>query len=604
MKIGFEKSSVLFVSLALWLGASHAGFAQQTLTVSPASTSNTYTGVITLNITGLNTGEQVIVARYLDLNGNGVVDPGEPLIDGFRISDGGASVIGGITNLNVPYDSNPTNGAITTTLNFLPATVMDTMVSHQIFQVVSPTNRFSPVSATLVVTNAALSQSVSGIVYSNGVTPFPYAVVVAQDQQANNPAGATVADATGHYFLTLPSSSYYLIAGFPNCYYNQNAAPSVILTNGMSATNNLSLTNGTVTISGNVADATNGHGIAGLLLQVQQKSTGYFAIAFTDSNGNYSAAVTSNFWTIQPDKQRLVRRAYVLPEATFQVDATSGSVSNANIALPEGNALFYGRMTDNSNHPLANVEIDGSTGNGSSSNSYDAKGYSDANGNYAVAILGDLTNYWGCSASSGKNTVLANYVVNFFGSVTNSPGQTTLDNFVALPATATITGHVQDNSGTNVTGVGLNANAVIGGNNYQSVDGTTDNSGNYLLTVASGQWNVQFFTGNFSDALDNHGYADLTGPHLVNIPPTNQTMNITVFPIGTPLIGQPQRISSTQFGFNINGASNVNYTVQVSTNLASTNWSSLFSFQLTTNPFPVVDTHATNSPRYYRVQKN
>jgi hypothetical protein len=513
-------------------------------------------------------------------------------------------VIGGITNLNVPYDSNPTNGAITTTLNFIPALVLENIVGHQIYRVVSPTNRFPPVTATFVVTNAALGQSVSGTVYSNGVAPFPYAVVVAQDQQANNPAGAVVADVNGHYFLTLPPSSYNLIAGYPNCYFDESLAPSVILTNGMSATNTLSLTNGTAAISGSVYDATSSNAIGGLLLQLQQKSLQYFAIAFADTNGNYSAAVTSNFWTIQPVKQRLTRRAYVLPEATFQVDATGGSVSNANIALPKGNALFYGRITDYSGNPLANIEIDGSTGNGNSGNSYDAKGYSDANGNYAVAILGDLTNYWGCSATDGKNTALANYIVNVFDSVTNSPGQTTLDNFEALPATAAITGHVQDNSGAAVTGVGLNASAMIGGKNYQSVDGTTDDSGNYSLTVASGQWSVQFFSGNFSDALGNHGYADLTAPHIVNIPPTNQTLNITVYPIGTPLISQAQRISSSQFGFNINGASNVNYTVQVSTNLASTNWSSLLSFQLTTNPFPVVDMRATNSPRFYRVQKN
>ena len=69
-------------------------------------------------------------------------------------------------------------------------------------------------------------------------------------------------------------------------------------------------------------------------------------------------------------------------------------------------------------------------------------------------------------------------------------------------------------------------------------------------------------------------------------------------------MSQPQRFGSSQFAFIINGASNVNYTVQVSTNLALTNWTPLDSFQLTTNPFPVVDTHATNSPRFYRVQEN
>jgi hypothetical protein len=48
----------------------------------------------------------------------------------------------------------------------------------------------------------------------------------------------------------------------------------------------------------------------------------------------------------------------------------------------------------------------------------------------------------------------------------------------------------------------------------------------------------------------------------------------------------------------------VNYTVQYSSDLASTNWATLVSFQLTNNSLFVTDQHATNSPRFYRVQKN
>jgi hypothetical protein len=302
----------------------------------------------------------------------------------------------------------------------------------------------------------------------------------------------------------------------------------------------------------------------------------------------------------QPEKHRLTRRAFILPEAVpFQFDASGGSVTNANIALPKGTALFYGRITDISNNTYANIDVDGSA-----NTNYEADGFSDPNGYYSVAVIGDNTNEWYCSINSGQNTSLANYVVNTFDSLTLSNSQTVLQNFVALPATATISGHVQDNSGTNVTGVGLSAFANIGGNYYQSLDGTTDSSGNYSLSVASGQWSVQFFTGNYSDALDFNGYADLYGPHFVNIPPTNAILNITVYPLGTPLMTGPQRFGSQQFSFAINGAVNVSYTVQVSTNLASTNWVDLFSFQLTNNPFIVTDYNATNSPRYYRVLKN
>ena len=149
----------------------------------------------------------------------------------------------------------------------------------------------------------------------------------------------------------------------------------------------------------------------------------------------------------------------------------------------------------------------------------------------------------------------------------------------------------------------LSGNALINGKNYQTVDGTTDNAGNYSLAVAGGQWNVYFLTGGFSDNLDAHGYVDLFNSHSVSIPPTNVTMNMTVYPFGTPLITQPQRFSSTQIGFNVNGALNVNYTVQVCTNLASNNWANLFSFQLTNTSVFVTDQHATNSPRFYRVLK-
>src|SRR5579863_530412 len=104
--------ALLIVVLCWWLASLNQAAAQQTLTVSPAVTSNTYPGFITLKITGLTNTEQVIIRRWLDFNGNGVVDPGEPLIEAFRIRDGGAMVIGGVTNVSAPYDSDSNTGEI------------------------------------------------------------------------------------------------------------------------------------------------------------------------------------------------------------------------------------------------------------------------------------------------------------------------------------------------------------------------------------------------------------------------------------------------------------------------------------------------------------
>ena len=569
------------------------------LTVSPSVISNTYLGNITLNITGLTNGESVIVQKWLDGNASGSIDAGEPVMDVFKIADGGAMIIGGITNINVPFDSNSTTGAITTRLNFAPPLAVENVVGKFIFKLLSPTGNFPPVTATFTVTNAATAQSVSGVIYSNGVAPLPGAIVVAIQQPNFNYAGGAVADATGHYSLNLNPGTYALIGGDPGYYYDEALAPLVVLTNGVSATNNLSLTNGAVTISGNVFDAGNSNGVGGVMLQIEQSGGSLFAIAFTDTNGNYSAAVAPAYWKISPIKERLARRAYVSPQNRLQVNATAGNVTNASIALYKGTALFYGRITDNSSVPFANIEFDNGDG---TNNLYSAKGVSDSNGYYSVVALGGVSSDWSANPTSQNNLALANYILNQFNNTNIAFGQAILQNYVALPVTAHISGHVLDNSGNPVSGVSLYASQYTGGNNYSSLNSDTDGSGNYSLGVASGAWQAYFSYGN--NDLSSHGLVDLFEPYNVTIPPTNVTLNITVYPSGTALLTQPQRLSPSQFGFSINGSVNVTYDVQVSTNLAATNWATLFSLTLTNTPFPVTDTHATNSPRFYRVKKN
>jgi phage-related protein len=52
----------------------------------------------------------------------------------------------------------------------------------------------------------------------------------------------------------------------------------------------------------------------------------------------------------------------------------------------------------------------------------------------------------------------------------------------------------------------------------------------------------------------------------------------------------------------LTGAANQNYTLQMSTNLGSTNWLSLFVTNNTTaNSFLLTDPNATNKLRFYRV---
>jgi hypothetical protein len=541
------------------------------------------------------------VQEFLDFNQNGSVDAGDFLVETFPIADGGASMIGGQTNLNVPFDSNPTSGAITTTLFFSVPLLVENFVGQHIFRVVSPSDRFAPVDATFMVTNAALSQSMTGQVFL-GASPATNAIVVALTGTEGSYAGAAMADSQGHYSLALPANNYLLIASQPNCYFDTSLAPQIALTNGMTATNNLYLTNGTVTLAGNVSDATNNSPLGGVFLLLESGDN--LALAFSASNGTFSAAVAPSFWRVQPQEDRMASRGYVAPAGLPQVNTTTGAVANVSLLFPKADAMFYGRITNTSGAPFANMKFQAEDGQNNMPATFKATGFSDANGYYTVAVLAG-TNQWNCSPSSEDAPALRNYIVSQPLGIALVTGQAFRQDFTALPATAQISGQVKDNEGNPVVGVAIGGGAFIGGANYSAANALTDNSGSYSIAVTSGQWNLQFSAnGNNSENLANHGLVDLFGPYQVSLPPTNAVLNITVYASGASALSRPQRVSASQVNLTVNGSINTSYTLQVSTNLASTNWSSQFSFQLTSVPFPISDSQATNGVRFYRLLKN
>ena len=572
-----------------------------TLSVSPSTTSNTYIGSITLQIGGLTNAEPVVVQSFLDANANGIVDPGEPLVDTFAITDGGVSTIGGKTNLNVPFDGNAGGGAITTTLFFGGGQLIDDFVGRHIFRVLSPSDRFPAVEATFTVTNAAISQSFTGQVFLAG-SPATNAVVIALTGVNGSYAGGTMADSAGRYSLRLPTNSYTLIASQPNTYFDAAASPQVVLTAGVTATNNLYLTNGTVAISGSVRDATNSASLGGVFLLIE--SGDYLAVAFSASNGTFSASVSPASWKASIQEDRMSRRGYVAPKKSGQADTTTGAVANVSLKLPKADAMFYGRLTNSLGGTFPNLRFEADDGQNGDPSMFKGRGVGDASGFYTVAVLAE-TNGWYCSPSS-DSLALARYVVSGGQATTLIAGQAFQQDFTALATTATISGKVLDHLGNPVAGVGFGGGAFINGANYSTFNVTTDNSGNYSLGVVPGGWGVHFTSDDpfSSDSLANHGLMDLFGYYLVTVPPTNPVLNITVYPLGSSALRAPVRFSPSEVSLDVLGSIGTNYTLQVSTNVASTNWSTLSSFQLPSSPFSVTDSQATNASRFYRLKRN
>ncbi|MDW8309066.1 MAG: carboxypeptidase-like regulatory domain-containing protein, partial [Verrucomicrobiales bacterium] len=226
-----------------------------TLVVSPNSTSNTFGGMLTLNISGLTNGETVILERRLDANWDGVADANDPLTLRVRLTDGQAATLGGVTNLNVPGDVNPLGGAITARLNFYAPYLDQAVGPAHYWRVSSPSGRFVPVTASGMFTNTPFAQQVQGTVRSSG-TNVPGAMVVALNVLADfSIAGATVANISANYTLRLPAGTYLLVPARPGYVTDMNTAPTVALGPGQTISTNLNLLPATRTLSGTLVDA-------------------------------------------------------------------------------------------------------------------------------------------------------------------------------------------------------------------------------------------------------------------------------------------------------------------------------------------------------------
>lgn len=666
------------------------------MTITPSVVSNTYSGTVTLQVTGITNGETVLIQKYLDANADGVVDAGDILWEQFKLTDGKANVFfdgaTAITNANTPGDTDSTPGQITAALNLPASGFEQTIVANYLVVLSSPTGNWAPITNSLTVTNFPFGQSFSGSISANG-TNVPNASVLLFQPSGNNnmnPVGGTVSDGSGNYQISMPPGFYVLVALKSNFVANTGGA-SATLSNGVNIATNLSLMNADRTISGSLLDASNSVGLAGILVPVQSKH-GLLAVAFTDTNGNFTAPVVSDQWQVQSSDQALTFKNYLRP-GKVQVDATGGSVSGVTVRFPKANALFYGKVKDGFGNPMPNLSLfsqeDINNGNGLEQ---DVATY--ASGQYFAGALSE-TNPWQVEVSSDQaptNYIFSSPAFDQNGGTNVNPGQAVRADITALLATNTISGHVQDSTNNPVSNVQVFAYATIGGANFQA-QVNTDSSGNYSMNVAAGNWSVSLSCQGGQNSLDNYygpGNYQCPGSQSVNINNNNGTANFTIYPCqgmqisttsplpngqvgvyyatqfngnscsgflnwsvssnnpppgmnlysggqlnGTPttsgtyvftvqlndgngnstnenfsltinpsstppMIVHPMKLGSL-FQFSVNATAGQNYTIQVSTNLHSTNWSSILVTNPTMNSFFITDPSATNPARFYRI---
>lgn len=467
---------------------SQSDAAAATLTVSPAAVSNTYKGAITLQIGGLTNGETVIVQQFQDMNTNGIVDSNDALCLQLPLTDGQLKMVGGATNISVPGDLTPTDGKVTAQLGFLMIGSGLPIPGQFFFRLSSPTGRFGSLTNRFSVTNSPYAQSFTGTVRCSG-TNVPHAVVLAFSGEIfeSTPVAGAFANSAGVFRLPLPPGTYGLVAGKGDYVASTATGPQVVLNSGAVVTTNLSLLPATRSISGRLHAADNSSfGLPGIFV-LAVSPDGVVGLSRTDANGSFRLGATANQCLIDWNDNQLPLYGCLQWEAETQVDASTGSVAGVTVAFPRGTALIYGTIRDAQNKPLPGINFDADD----NLDLYHSSGFSDANGNYAAAVLAGT---WRVEPET-EEAALSSYLFSQAEPVSLSDGQAVRRDFTALFITNRVSGYLKDANNHPLSDVWIWAGATINGTYYQS-GADTDATGRFEFAVGDGTWSIGVHCGS------------------------------------------------------------------------------------------------------------
>jgi hypothetical protein len=519
----------LFASVGVWLLAAASLQAQVLLTVTPASVAADYTGNVTITVAGLTNGESVQIAKYADLNKSGGIDSFEPVINAFRAQDGAATVIGGVTNINMPFDANATPETLVVKLNQGTQGFEQRMVGSYLITASSPTGRFATQTVPFTITNSSAAQTLDGTVTCSG-SPVPYAgVVIFPGNSADSyPIFGVWADASGHYNVNLPAGTYTAMSLATSLVADMQSLSPTTLSIGAKATVNLTMATSTRVISGRLSDPNAPTVLFPAVSFALFSDDSHFVFALADASGNFSVGVLPGTWHISMDNLNVISQlGYLGTDDSHTVDTTSGDVTGLVKEMAPATALIHGKITDANNNPISGMEIDATD-----NDNHEAKVLTDSKGRFTLGVNAGVWNldYNGDSP----------YLLPQTSGIFIRDGQAVEANLTALPVSQTISGYLHTDSGTPLEGVGIWANATLAGTTFNAYT-ETDENGFYSLGVAAGTWTVGVDSGSDSQSSLGSDYlipASQTvtlsgGDIIVNFTATKATCQIQGTVLGT-----------------------------------------------------------------------
>ena len=503
--------------------------AEVSFSVTPAAVSDQYTGPIMFQISGLTNGETVRIGKYFDANTNGVIDGQDFHVLGMKVTDGRATVIGGVTNINMPGDWDPNSGLIQFQLSYPTSGIEQRFLGTYAYVLLSSGGRFAPMTNSFTVTNSAYGQSLSGAVQCEG-TNVPYAGVMlfAGAGGDSTPVAGTVANASGNYSLRVAPGTYQVWAFRSNYVADMTTAPEVTLGVGETQSAELSLLPATCSISGQYVFPNLTQGISGLLV-VCQSTNNQIALGFTDTNGNFTVPVVAGEWEISNDSQALASYGLLGLQSQPRLEITSGNQVLPLLVMPGGGAQFFGTVSDDLGRPLTGVRLSADD----DGNQYEAEATTDQDGYYVMMVKGGGWNL----GPAGDNPAYGNYIFSDYIRTNLSGGQSVPMNFRGIVATNQISGYVRNSTNGPIAGLEVQCGTAspINGVSYHAPSAHTDDNGYYSFHVANGTWTVQP-TCDGDPGLNQLGYPCVNSVNVV-VSNNNAVTNFVAETVPTQISG-------------------------------------------------------------------
>lgn len=462
-------------------------FAAVGLSISPTTIDSAYVGRLTFTITGLTAGQAVNVEKYLDVNGDGVIQVTEPLAMSFKVTDGVASATGGVANPAIPGD---TDGAVNSQITTSVAVngIMWTTPAKFVFQVCTTAN-VSLVTKAYTVTAHNFGQSVSGVVRANSVI-VPNATVILMSHPDGVGLQSVITDGTGYYTVSCPPGVYRVVAFAPGRVTPMKRVAVLTVQAGQSVTQDLTLTQGTRTITGKLVDKQTSAGIPGAMFLLRDRTddsesplTNY-VIVYTNRLGEFTTVVTPGLWSgFAPGEvgDSLSSQGYVCIDPTMTpIDTTGGNVTGAVVPALKATGLLYGTLKDAADStPIAGAIVDVDL-----AEMYHLSTRTGSDGSYALPLF---PGEWKVCARPDSLQRLG-YLADQPKHVPVHTNQAVKQDLVASATTAHLSGHVVDNTSAPVGGVLVKAQQFSGTSAELYTITTAD--GSFDFPVNAGAWQL------------------------------------------------------------------------------------------------------------------